>query len=129
MGWPSAPFFFVVGLHKRVALTDYDRFPLKISIQEILFPCTKTYLPHHLGVCVGMTLAESSVPGREITDVKWRRSSPHEVSPTTGILYNQRSPFVVRAPSTAATGSSFQRWKTWWGMGRYRPKPRWTVRH
>ncbi|ELP5928338.1 phage terminase large subunit family protein, partial [Salmonella enterica] len=30
-------------------------------------------------------------PGREITDVKWRRSSPHEAPPTTGILslYNR----------------------------------------
>lgn len=32
-----------------------------------------------------MTAAESS-PGREVTDPKWQRSSPHEAPPCTGIL-------------------------------------------
>lgn len=38
----------------------------------------------------GMTLVESS-PGREISDSKWRKTSPHEAPPTTGILslYNR----------------------------------------
>lgn len=38
----------------------------------------------------GMTLVESS-PGRDICDSKWRRKSPHEAPPTTGILslYNR----------------------------------------
>ncbi|HDT4379943.1 TPA: phage terminase large subunit family protein, partial [Escherichia coli] len=38
----------------------------------------------------GMTLVESS-PGRDVKDVKWRRTSPHEAPPTTGILslYNR----------------------------------------
>ncbi len=37
-----------------------------------------------------MTLVESS-PGRDICDSKWRRKSPHEAPPTTGILslYNR----------------------------------------
>jgi len=37
-----------------------------------------------------MTLVESS-PGRDIIDTKWRRTSPHEAPPTTGILaiYNR----------------------------------------
>ncbi|MGT3305009.1 phage terminase large subunit family protein, partial [Yersinia enterocolitica] len=39
---------------------------------------------------LGMTLVESS-PGRDIIDTKWKRKSPHEAPPTTGILslYNR----------------------------------------
>jgi len=71
-----------------VALTDYDRFPEDIDGEGDAFSLaskrTTTFMSS------GMTLVESS-PGRDIRDTKWRRSTPHEAPPTTGILslYNR----------------------------------------
>lgn len=71
-----------------MALTDYDRFPENIDGEGDGFSLASKRTTTFMSA--GMTLAESS-PGREITDVKWRRSSPHEAPPTTGILslYNR----------------------------------------
>nr|ESH07753.1 phage terminase large subunit [Salmonella enterica subsp. enterica serovar Give str. 564] len=71
-----------------MALTDYDRFPEDIDGEGDGFSLASKRTTTFMSA--GMTLAESS-PGREITDVKWRRSSPHEAPPTTGILslYNR----------------------------------------
>lgn len=74
--------------YKCVALTDYDRFPEDIDGEGDAFSLaskrTTTFMSS------GMTLVESS-PGRDVKDVKWRRTSPHEAPPTTGILslYNR----------------------------------------
>ncbi|EHC65541.1 tail fiber assembly like-protein, partial [Salmonella enterica subsp. enterica serovar Johannesburg str. S5-703] len=116
-----------------MALTDYDRFPEDIDGEGDGFSLASKRTTTFMSA--GMTLAESS-PGREITDVKWRRSSPHEAPPTTGILslYNRGDQafflFITGAAiavggtgpvHTAATGSS-PRWKTWWGMGEVQTK-------
>lgn len=71
-----------------MALTDYDRFPEDIDGEGDGFSLASKRTTTFMSA--GMTLAESS-SGREITDVKWRRSSPHEAPPTTGILslYNR----------------------------------------
>ncbi|WP_141031417.1 terminase gpA endonuclease subunit, partial [Salmonella enterica] len=87
IGWPSITVFSSSD-YKRVALTDYDRFPENIDGEGDGFSLASKRTTTFMSA--GMTLAESS-PGREITDVKWRRSSPHEAPPTTGILslYNR----------------------------------------
>lgn len=87
IGWPSI-IVFSSSDYKRVALTDYDRFPEDIDGEGDGFSLASKRTTTFMSA--GMTLAESS-PGREITDVKWRRSSPHEAPPTTGILslYNR----------------------------------------
>lgn len=128
IGWPSITVFSSSD-YKRVALTDYDRFPEDIDGEGDGFSLASKRTTTFMSA--GMTLAESS-SGREITDVKWRRSSPHEAPPTTGILslYNRgRSPSVVLALSTLrrlVPASDGKHGGVW---GRYRPKPRWTVRH
>ncbi|HDU2647196.1 TPA: phage terminase large subunit family protein [Yersinia enterocolitica] len=87
IGWPSINVMSSSD-YKFVALTDYDRFPEDIDGEGDGFTLaskrTTTFMSS------GMTLVESS-PGRAITDAKWRRSSPHEAPPTTGILslYNR----------------------------------------
>ena len=87
IGWPSINIFSSSD-YKCVALTDYDRFPENIDGEGDGFSLaskrTTTYMS------LGMTLVESS-PGRDISDVKWRRSTPHEAPPATGILslYNR----------------------------------------
>lgn len=87
IGWPSVNIMSSSD-YKCVALTDYDRFPEDIDGEGDAFSLaskrTTTFMSS------GMTLVESS-PGRDITDVKWRRSSPHEAPPATGILslYNR----------------------------------------
>ncbi|EHC2850096.1 phage terminase large subunit family protein [Escherichia coli] len=84
IGWPSVNIMSSSD-YKCVALTDYDRFPEDIDGEGDAFSLaskrTTTFMSS------GMTLVESS-PGR---DVKWRRTSPHEAPPTTGILslYNR----------------------------------------
>lgn len=52
-----------------------------------LLSCLKTY--HH--IYVQWYDAGGEFPGRDVKDVKWRRTSPHEAPPTTGILslYNR----------------------------------------
>lgn len=104
-----------------MALTDYDRFPEDIDGEGDGFSLASKRTTTFMSA--GMTLAESS-PGREITDVKWRRSSPHEAPPTTGILLFITGAIAVGGTGpvhTAATGSS-PRWKTWWGMGEVQTK-------
>lgn len=87
VGWPSVNIMSSSD-YKCVALTDYDRFPLDIDGEGDAFSLaskrTTTFMSS------GMTLVESS-PGRDITDTKWRRLSPHEAPPCTGImsLYNR----------------------------------------
>lgn len=87
IGWPSVNIMSSSD-YKCVALTDYDRFPEDIDGEGDAFSLaskrTTTFMSS------GMTLVESS-PGRDITDVKWRRSTPHEAPPATGILalYNR----------------------------------------
>ena len=87
IGWPSVNIMSSSD-YKCVALTDYDRFPEDIDDEGDAFSLaskrTTTFMSS------GMTLVESS-PGRDVKDVKWRRTSPHEAPPTTGILslYNR----------------------------------------
>ncbi|HBA7040562.1 TPA: phage terminase large subunit family protein [Escherichia coli] len=87
IGWPSVNIMSSSD-YKCVALTDYDRFPEDIDREGDAFSLaskrTTTFMSS------GMTLVESS-PGRDVKDVKWRRTSPHEAPPTTGILslYNR----------------------------------------
>ncbi|ELN2578445.1 phage terminase large subunit family protein [Enterobacter kobei] len=87
IGWPSVNIMSSSD-YKCVALTDYDRFPQDIDGEGDAFSLaskrTTTFMSS------GMTLVESS-PGRDISDVKWRRSTPHEAPPATGILslYNR----------------------------------------
>lgn len=87
IGWPSVNIISSSD-YKCVALTDYDRFPEDIDGEGDAFSLaskrTTTFMSS------GMTLVESS-PGRDVKDVKWRRTSPHEAPPTTGILslYNR----------------------------------------
>ena len=87
IGWPSVNIMSSSD-YKCVALTDYDRFPEDIDGEGDAFSLaskrTTTFMSS------GMTLVESA-PGRDVKDVKWRRTSPHEAPPTTGILslYNR----------------------------------------
>ncbi|HAW5767959.1 TPA: phage terminase large subunit family protein [Escherichia coli] len=87
IGWPSVNIMSSSD-YKCVALTDYDRFPEDIDGEGDAFSLaskrTTTFMSS------GMTLVESS-PGRDVKDVKWRRTSPHDAPPTTGILslYNR----------------------------------------
>ncbi|EDA5879161.1 phage terminase large subunit family protein, partial [Salmonella enterica subsp. enterica] len=87
IGWPSITVFSSSD-YKRVALTDYDRFPSDIDGEGDAFSLASKRTTTFMSA--GMTLVESS-PGREITDTKWKPSSPHEAPPTTGILslYNR----------------------------------------
>ncbi|EFL3653859.1 phage terminase large subunit family protein [Escherichia coli] len=87
IGWPSITVFSSSD-YRRVALTDYDRFPENVDGEGDAFTLaskrTTTFMSS------GMTLVESS-PGRDITDTKWRCGGAHEAPPTTGILslYNR----------------------------------------
>ena len=87
IGWPSINIMSSSD-YKYVALTDYDRWPDDIDGEGDGFSLaskrTTTFMSS------GMTLVESS-PGREVINSKWRRPSPHEAPPSTGILslYNR----------------------------------------
>ncbi|MGU6937210.1 phage terminase large subunit family protein [Salmonella enterica subsp. enterica serovar Madelia] len=87
IGWPSVNIMSSSDF-KCVALTDYDRFPEDIDGEGDGFSLASKRTTTFMSA--GMTLVESS-PGREITNTKWRRTSPHEAPPTTGILslYNR----------------------------------------
>lgn len=87
IGWPAISIFSSSD-YKRVALTDYDRFPENIDGEGDAFSLASKRTTTFMSA--GMTLVESS-PGREITNRKWRSTHPHEAPPTTGILslYNQ----------------------------------------
>ncbi|WP_411814080.1 phage terminase large subunit family protein [Cronobacter muytjensii] len=87
IGWPSVNIMSSSD-YKSVALTDYDRFPEDIDGEGDAFSLaskrTTTFMSS------GMTLVESS-PGRNVINTKWRRTTPHEAPPATGILslYNR----------------------------------------
>ncbi|MEZ2603159.1 phage terminase large subunit family protein [Kluyvera intermedia] len=87
IGWPSVNVMSSSDF-KCVALTDYDRFPEDVDGEGDAYSLaskrTTTFMSS------GMTLVETS-PGRDITDVKWRRRTPHEAPPCTGAmsLYNR----------------------------------------
>ncbi|HDL6695287.1 TPA: phage terminase large subunit family protein [Yersinia enterocolitica] len=87
IGWPSINILSSSD-YRFVALTDYDRWVEDIGGEGDGFTLaskrTTTFMSS------GMTLVESS-PGRDIRDTKWRRTSPHEAPPATGILslYNR----------------------------------------
>lgn len=87
LGWPSINVMSSSDF-KCVALTDYDRFPEDIDGEGDGFSLASKRTTTFMSA--GMTLVESS-PGREITDLKWKRTSIHEAPPTTGILslYNR----------------------------------------
>ena len=87
IGWPSINIMSSSDF-KCVALTDYDRFPDDIDGEGDGFSLASKRTTTFMSA--GMTLVESS-PGREITNTKWRKKSPHEAPPTTGILslYNR----------------------------------------
>ncbi|HHL2713352.1 TPA: phage terminase large subunit family protein, partial [Yersinia enterocolitica] len=82
IGWPSINILSSSD-YRFVALTDYDRWVEDIGGEGDGFTLaskrTTTFMSS------GMTLVESS-PGRDIRDTKWRRTSPHEAPPATGIL-------------------------------------------
>ncbi|QAX77681.1 phage terminase large subunit family protein [Yersinia hibernica] len=87
IGWPSINILSSSD-YRFVALTDYDRWVEDIGGEGDGFTLaskrTTTFMSS------GMTLVESS-PGRDVRDTKWRRTSPHEAPPATGILslYNR----------------------------------------
>ena len=87
IGWPSINIMSSSD-YKCVALTDYDRFPEDVDGEGDAFSLASKRTTTFMSA--GMTLVESS-PGRDICDSKWRRTSPHEAPPTTGILslYNR----------------------------------------
>lgn len=99
IGWPSKN-IFSSSSWKRVALTDYDRFPLDIGGEGNAYTLaakrTTTFMSS------GMVLAESS-PGYPVTDPNYRPLTPHEAPPTLGILslYNlgDRRLFMWQCPS------------------------------
>ncbi|RFA24354.1 hypothetical protein CAI21_22020 [Alkalilimnicola ehrlichii] len=82
LGWPSKNQLAGRAIG-RMALTDYDRMPEDIGGEGSAFDLarkrTTTFLSR------GMTCAESS-PSRPVRDPKWRRKTPHEAPPTSGIL-------------------------------------------
>ncbi|MFQ3384958.1 phage terminase large subunit family protein, partial [Escherichia coli] len=87
IGWPSVNIMSSSD-YRFVALTDYDRWPDDIDGEGDGFSLASKRTTTFMSA--GMTLVESS-PGREISDSKWRKTSPHEAPPTTGILslYNR----------------------------------------
>lgn len=87
LGWPSVNIMSSSD-YKCVALTDYDRFDEDIDGEGDAFSLASKRTTTFMSA--GMTLVETS-PGRDITDVKWRRRSLHEAPPCTGglSLYNR----------------------------------------
>ena len=82
LAWPT-PKTFAGKAISRVVLTDYDRMPDDIggdgSAFELAENRAKTFQSR------GKVVAESS-PSREVTDLNWKASHPHEAPPCTGIL-------------------------------------------
>lgn len=87
IGWPSVNIMSSSD-YRFVALTDYDRFPEDVDGEGDAYTLASKRTTTFMSA--GKTLVESS-PGREITNSKWRRNTPHEAPPTTGILslYNR----------------------------------------
>lgn len=86
IGWPAVSQVSSKSI-RWVDVTDYDRIVDDIegegSLWSLALKRTQTFKSR------GMCCAESS-PGREITDPTWRKQTPHEAPPCTGIigLYN-----------------------------------------
>ncbi|WP_375738063.1 phage terminase large subunit family protein [Pseudomonas boanensis] len=86
IGWPAVSQVSSKSI-RWVDITDYDRIPDDIegegSLWALALKRTQTFKSR------GMCCAESS-PGREVTDPTWRKQTPHEAPPCTGIigLYN-----------------------------------------
>lgn len=86
IGWPAVSQLSSKSI-RWVWITDYDRIPDDIDGEGDVWSLgrkrTQTYKSR------GMCCAESS-PGREITEPAWRKVTPHEAPPCTGIigLYN-----------------------------------------
>lgn len=86
IGWPAVSQVSSKSI-RWVDITDYDRIPDDIegegSLWSLALKRTQTFKSR------GMCCAESS-PGREVKDPTWRKQSPHEAPPCTGIigLYN-----------------------------------------
>lgn len=99
IGWPSVNIMSSSD-YRFVALTDYDRFPENIDSEGDGFSLASKRTTTFMSA--GMTLVESS-PGRDICDSKWRRKSPHEAPPTTGILG-----FDLSSLSLNANGGIYQ---------------------
>lgn len=72
----------------RVMLTDYDRMDDDIDGEGSAFDLARKRTTTFRSA--GKTVAESS-PGKEVTDPKWVKTSPHEAPPCQGILalYNR----------------------------------------
>lgn len=87
IGWPSVNIMSSSD-YRYVALTDYDRWPDDIDGEGDGFSLASKRTTTFMSA--GMTLVESS-PGRDICDIKWKASTPHEAPPATGILslYNR----------------------------------------
>ncbi|WP_392440220.1 phage terminase large subunit family protein [Edwardsiella piscicida] len=87
IGWPSVNIMSSSD-YRFVALTDYDRLPEDINGEGDAFSLASKRTTTFMSA--GMTLVESS-PGRDIVDTKWKRTTPHEAPPSTGILslYNR----------------------------------------
>lgn len=82
IGWPVISQLSMADIPD-VLLTDYDRMPTDIGGEGNPFDLARKRA-QQFGT-LGKTIAESS-PGRPILDDGWRRSSPHEAPPCTGIL-------------------------------------------
>lgn len=86
IGWPAVSQVSSKSI-RWVDITDYDRIPDDIegegSLWSLALKRTQTFKSR------GMCCAESS-PGREVKDPAWRKQTPHEAPPCTGIigLYN-----------------------------------------
>ena len=82
IGWPSAT-QLASSDYRYVGITDYDRMPDNIDGEGAGFPLgvkrTQTYLSR------GMCMVESS-PGRDYEDPHWRKETPHEGPPVSGVL-------------------------------------------
>ncbi|MCJ0806660.1 phage terminase large subunit family protein [Vibrio vulnificus] len=87
LGWPSINILSSSD-YRFAAITDYDRWPDDIDGEGDGYSLTSKRTTTYMSS--GMTLVESS-PGKDIKDVKWKASSPHEAPPCTGILslYNR----------------------------------------
>jgi phage terminase large subunit GpA-like protein len=87
MSWPSINEMSGKPI-PRTGLTDYDRMPMDVDGEGSPFDLAQKRTTSFKSF--GMTMAESS-PGKEITDAKWQRSTPHQAPPCEGILalYNR----------------------------------------
>jgi phage terminase large subunit GpA-like protein len=64
-------------------LTDYDRMPMDVDHEGSPFSLAQKRTTTFKSL--GMTVAESS-PSKDVTDIRWKPSTPHEAPPCEGIL-------------------------------------------